>query len=192
VVVVNKMDESTVMWSEDRFKDICSRLRPFLESSGYGSSDVFYVPISGIAGDNILDKVDAKVCKWYTGPTMMEILDNLPVEDRDPNGPLRIPVLEKVKEKGVVAHGKIESGTLRIGDQIMLCPGGHPAQVGGILDHKNELVKFARPGENVQITLIGISDEGMVNKGDVISSFEKPTPVTTVFEAEMELLELLP
>lgn len=40
----------------------------------------------------------------------MEILDDLPVEDRDPNGPLRIPILERVKEQGIVAHGKIESG----------------------------------------------------------------------------------
>ena len=60
-----------------------------------------------------------------------------------------MPILEKVKDQGVVAHGKIESGTIRIGDTVMLSPSGYPAQIGGILDHKNENVKFARPGENV-------------------------------------------
>lgn len=60
-----------------------------------------------------------------------------------------MPILEKVKDQGVVAHGKIESGTVRIGDKVMLSPSGYPAQIGGILDHKNENVKFARPGENV-------------------------------------------
>lgn len=51
---------------------------------------------------------------------------------------------------------------------------------------------FARPGENVQITLIHINDEGMISKGDIISQRENATPVTQIFEAEMELLELLP
>lgn len=51
---------------------------------------------------------------------------------------------------------------------------------------------FARPGENVQITLIHITDEGMLTKGDIISDRENTTPVTMIFEAEMDLLELLP
>lgn len=88
---------------------------------------MYYVPISGLTGDNIVKLVDPSVCKWYKGDTLMEILDNLPVENRDPNGPLRIPILEKVKEQGVVAHGKIESGTIRIGDKIMVSPSGYPA-----------------------------------------------------------------
>ena len=50
---------------------------------------------------------------------------------------------------GVVVHGKIESGTLNIGDKIQIWPSGYPAQVGSILDHKNASVMFARPGENV-------------------------------------------
>ena len=45
----------------------------------------------------------------------MEILDNLPVETRNSNGPLRIPILDKMKEGGVIAHGKIESGSIKVG-----------------------------------------------------------------------------
>lgn len=127
VVVVNKMDEQSVQWSEDRWKEIRTKLEPFLERSGYPAKDVYYVPISGLTGDNIDFKVDPKVCPWYKGETLMDILDNLPVENRDPNGALRIPILEKVKEQGVVAHGKIESGTIRLGDKIMVSPSGYPA-----------------------------------------------------------------
>lgn len=132
------MDEPTVQWSEARWKEIHEKLEPFLEKSGYTSKDVYYVPISGLTGDNIKEKVDPKVCPWYKGETLMEILDNLPVENRDAKGPLRMPILERVKEQGVVAHGKIESGSLAIGDKIMISPSGYPAQVGAILDHKNE------------------------------------------------------
>jgi len=156
------MDESTVQWSESRWNEIRTKLEPFLEKSGYSSADVTYVPISGITGDNIQTPLDPSICKWYKGDTLMTILDNLPVEKRDPNGPLRMPILERVKDQGVVAHGKIESGMINIGDKVTISPSGYPAQIGGILDHKNEQVKFARPGENVQITLIHITEEGMI------------------------------
>lgn len=178
VVVVNKMDEPSVQWNEDRYNSIRDGLGPFLEKSGYPPQDVFYVPISGLTGANILNLVDPKECSWYKGKTLMNILDDLPVETRDANGPVRIPILDKVKDQGIVAHGKIESGTIRIGDKISISPSGYPAQVGQILDHKNESVKFARPGENVQITLVHINDEAMINKGDVISMREQVTPVT--------------
>lgn len=91
----------------------------------------------------------------------------------------------------MIAHGKIESGMIRVGDKIMIAPSGYPAQVGAILDHKNENVAFARPGENVQIKLIHIDNEEMINKGDVITSRDQQMPVTMLFEAEIELFELL-
>jgi len=102
------MDEPSVQWSEARWKEIREKLEPFLIKSGYQPKDVYYVPISGLTGDNIKNKVDAKVCPWYKGETLMNILDNLPIENRDPSKPLRLPILERVKEQGVVAHGKIE------------------------------------------------------------------------------------
>lgn len=72
----------------------------------------------------------------------------------------------------------------------MVMPSGNPTQFGMILDHKNESVKFARPGENVQIKLTGL-EEHHYNKGDVIVSREHPVPVTMLFEAELNLLELI-
>lgn len=90
----------------------------------------------------------------------------------------------------MIAFGKIESGTINLGDKLMVMPSGNPTQVGMILDHKNESVKFARPGENVQIKLTGL-EEHHYNKGDVLVSREHPTPVTMLFEAEMNLMELI-
>lgn len=57
----------------------------------------------------------------------MQILDELPTEKRDTNGPIRIPILDKMKDSGVIAHGKIESGTIKLGDKIMISPSGYPA-----------------------------------------------------------------
>ena len=185
------MDEPSVQWNEARWNEIKTKLGPFLQKSGYQNSDVFYVPISGLTGDNIVNEVDSKICPWYKGKSLMTVLDELPVEKRDASGPLRIPVLDKMKEQSVFAYGKIESGTIRVGDKIMISPSGLPAQIGGIFDHKNESVEYARPGENVQIRLIHIDDENMINKGDVICSRENSIPVTMLFEAEIEIFELL-
>jgi peptide chain release factor subunit 3 len=66
------MDEPSVMWNEARWIEIKTKLAPFLEKSGYPEEDVFYVPISGLEGSNIVEKVDPKVCSWYKGgPTLM-------------------------------------------------------------------------------------------------------------------------
>lgn len=140
VVVVNKMDEPSVNWSIDRWNDINAKLEPFLEKCGFKKEDVYYVPISGLTGDNILNKVNPITCKWYNGKTLMEILDQMPVENRDPNGPVRIPILHKERDesKNLMAHGKVESGTINVGDKIQLSPSGFPSQIGMILDHKNE------------------------------------------------------
>ena len=64
VVVVNKMDDHSVGWSETRWNEIQTNLLPFLNKSGYKDSDVFFVPISGLTGDNILNPVGEK-CTWY-------------------------------------------------------------------------------------------------------------------------------
>jgi peptide chain release factor subunit 3 len=82
---------------------------PFLLQTGFKESDVTWVPISGLNGDNIKDKVDPKVCSWYQGPSLVELVDKLPLEKRDPDGPLRIPVLDKWTEQGTrTIFGKIE------------------------------------------------------------------------------------
>lgn len=184
------MDDTSVKWSQARWHEIINNLTPFLISSGYKREDFLYVPISGLTGENIMEPVDKEVCNWYDGPTLIKALDSLPVEKRDPNASVRIPVLDKMKDQGMIAFGKIESGTINLGDKLMVMPSGNPTQVGMILDHKNESVKFARPGENVQIKLTGL-EEHHYNKGDVLVSREHPTPVTMLFEAEMNLMELI-
>ena len=143
------MDDPTVQWSEGCWNKIRSNLTPFLVKAGYGESNLSFVPVSGLTGENIFDPVDAKVCPWYKGKTLVQVLDELPIQVRQPSDPLRISVLEKTKDGAVYAHGRIESGSIRIGDKLTISPSGLPAQVGAILDHKNDSVLFARPGENV-------------------------------------------
>ena len=53
-------------------------------------------------------RVDKEVCPWYEGPTLWEALDMIETEKRDPNGELRIPIIDKLKDGGsTVVYGKI-------------------------------------------------------------------------------------
>jgi peptide chain release factor subunit 3 len=81
-----------------------------------------WVPVSGLFGTNLKEPVDKGVCNWYQGPTFMEILENIEVPIRNPTGLLRIPILDKMKDRGVVVFGKVESGTVNLGDKLTLMP----------------------------------------------------------------------
>ena len=96
-----------------------------MKTTGFKESDLAWIPISGINGDNITEKSDA--CSWYDGPPLMTILDELPVEERNPSAPLRFPILDKMKEANkIVVFGKVEQGTVRLGDKLALSPSNLP------------------------------------------------------------------
>ena len=192
VVVINKMDEASVKWSKERYQEIKDQLTPFLATCGFNiEKDVYWVPLSGISGDNIKDPVDKKVCNWYSGPTFIQLLDDLELPKRDPDGPIRIPILDKMKDRGIVVFGKVESGTVKMGEKLLLMPSNIPTQVANVYNSKNEPVKYAKPGENVQLRLLHINDETLINKGDVLCNRDSPMPVSELIEAEVEILELL-
>jgi peptide chain release factor subunit 3 len=60
-----------------------------------------------------------------------------------------------------------------------------------VYDGKSEAVKYAKPGENVMLRLLQLEDEDQVNKGDVICDRERVIPISQIFEAEIDILELL-
>jgi len=109
---------------------------------------------------------------------------------RFPNGPLRIPILDKWKEKDLTAFGKVENGTIRLGDKLAIMPSGVPAQVMSLKDAKGRSVKYAAPGENVSVDL-NVADESQVERGFVLCQRDSMMPVTDVFEAELDILDLL-
>lgn len=149
------------------------------------------MPVSGLNGDNLKDPMGKNVCSWYNGPSLLQVIDGLELPFRDPNGPIRIPILDKMKDRGVVIFGKIEQGTVKQGEKLTVMPNNQMCQVQMIYNSKDEPVRYAKPGENVKIRLLHINDENSINKGDVLCNRDIPMPVTDLFEAEVEVLELL-
>lgn len=98
VVVINKMDDPTVEWSKERYDDILSKLTPFLKGVGYNTkTDVEYIPVSGFTGANLKDRVGTDACPWFTGPSLLEFLDNTKTLDRKTNAPFMMPITTKMK-----------------------------------------------------------------------------------------------
>lgn len=112
------MDEETVQWSEARFNEIVTNLSPYLKSVGYNvQRDVTFLPLSGLKGYNLKDRIPEGVCPWYSGPSLFEILDSMDVGNRNASAPLRLPILEKYSDRGCTITGKVESGRL-VGDKF--------------------------------------------------------------------------
>ncbi|XWS48263.1 hypothetical protein CRYUN_Cryun13aG0059900 [Craigia yunnanensis] len=118
LVVVNKMDDPTVNWSNQRYDEIELKMTHFLRSSGYNvKKNVQFLPISGLIGTNIKTIVDKSLCPRWNGPCLFEALDSIEVPLRDPKGPFRMPIIDKFKDMGTVM-GMVESGSVREGDSL--------------------------------------------------------------------------
>jgi peptide chain release factor subunit 3 len=103
-------------WSQRRWEEIKIKLEPFLLQAGFTSSEYRWVPVTSL-GTNIAQRIDPEVCSWYKGPSLLELVDSLPVAERDPEGSLRVPILAKRKEEDVCfLDGKVEAGTLVVGE----------------------------------------------------------------------------
>lgn len=190
IVVVNKMDDPTVGWSKERFDEIESKMVPFLRSSGYNvKKDVQFLPISGLVGSNMKTRVEKSICGWWDGPCLFEVFNSVEVPPRDPNGPFRLPIIDKYKDMGIVVMGKVESGSIREGDSLLVMPNKASVKVLAIYCDENK-VKRAGPGENVRVRLSGIEEEDIL-AGFVLSSVANPVGAVFEFKAQLQILELL-
>ena len=90
IVAMNKMDDKSVNWSQQRYDEIKKEVSDFLKKIGYNPEKIQFIPISGWHGDNMLEKSDNM--KWYNGPTLIEALDSLEAPKRPKDKPLRLPL----------------------------------------------------------------------------------------------------
>eukprot|EP00730_Choanoeca_flexa_P008746 TRINITY_DN12531_c7_g1_i5.p1 TRINITY_DN12531_c7_g1~~TRINITY_DN12531_c7_g1_i5.p1 ORF type:complete len:651 (+),score=186.43 TRINITY_DN12531_c7_g1_i5:126-2078(+) len=122
IVVINKMDDSTVGWDENRYEECKQKLKPFLRQTGFKPDEVFFMPVSGQVGINLTEKPPAGTCDWYTGPPLVPYLDSLPKIVRLLDHPFRMPVTDKYRDMGTIVMGKVQSGRIRKGQTTYMFP----------------------------------------------------------------------
>jgi elongation factor 1-alpha len=180
MVGVNKMDACD--WSEARYLEIKDEFLKMITQIGFRPRRVPIIPYSGFHGDNLVVKSDK--CPWWKGwqanvnpktvvegVTILDALDKLfRVPKRFPEAPLRLPVsnIYNIKGVGQIICGRVEQGTIRPGDIIGFAPSGlRGKKVFQIEQHHKQLTE-AGPGENVGMSIKGISKDEKVEVGDVI------------------------
>jgi bifunctional enzyme CysN/CysC len=169
-VLINKMDK--VGFEEARFREIEAEIARHLASVGLAATAV--IPISARDGDGIA-RHSASLA-WYDGPSVLEVLDAFSVTKPAADLPLRMPVqaIYAFDDQRIIA-GRIESGRVAIGDEIVIAPRGTRARVQSIeawpVPREAQAPQFADAGRSVGLTL---DQPVLVDRGDVIAASEAP------------------
>ena len=170
IVVVNKMD--LVGFSEARFQEIERDYRKFLTSLGLEGRA--FIPASAKQGENVA-RATMKM-KWYCGASVIEALDLLQLHEPDVDLPLRFCVQDVYRFNGRrIIAGRIETGTLRVGDQLVFSPANKSSVVATIERWNAPPNGPAVAGDSIGITL---SEQIFVERGYVASQ-ENETPIET-------------
>ncbi|MEO0292863.1 MAG: GTP-binding protein [candidate division WOR-3 bacterium] len=146
IVVINKMD--LVNFKEDLFSSLKNEIEDFLLSLNLKPS--YYIPISALKGDNIVKESESM--RWYKGPTILGALDSLKSDPLPVDKELIFPIQDVYKIRGKrIAVGRIETGSLSIGEEVEILPNGEKTFIKSIEKFEGEIEK-AEAGESIGIT----------------------------------------
>ena len=177
-VAVNKMD--LVGYSESEFGRLSIEIRSYFRSLKLNLTDI--IPISARDGENLA--VNGGHMPWYRGPTVTEAFDRFHATETPSALPLRIPVQDVYHWDGRrIIVGRVESGTLRVGDSVLFSPSNEPAVVSTIEAWpRRGSIAEVHTGEVVGFTL---SDEVFVERGAMVSHAETAPIITDVLKGKI-------
>ncbi len=175
LVAINKMD--LVDWSEDVYRRIAEEYGDFAHKLDV--QNVVFIPISALLGDNVVER--SRNMPWYDGATLLHHLETVNVGADRNLLDFRFPVQYVVRpHQGFRGYaGKVLSGTIRPGEEVVALPSGQPTRVREVVVFQGALEE-ATAGDSVVITL---EDELDVSRGDMIVRRNNVPAVRTRFEA---------
>ena len=177
-VIVNKMD--LVDYAEERFNEIEEQFNDFLNNLNIYPEK--YVPISAFNGENLTKKSDKM--PWYKGEAVLETMDRIEKEKGIEERTLRFPIQDVYKfDDRRIVSGRIESGTLKKGDEIVIYPSGKTTRVKEIQYWQDkDKTDVITAGMSVGITL---EDEFFNKRGEVICHKKDHVATSNVFNANV-------
>ena len=179
VVAINKMD--LVEYSQDVYNNIVIDYSKVAESLGI--KDITYIPISALNGDNIVDR--SENIPWYTGSSLLDILENVKLENDINYTDARFPVQYVIRPQTEELHdyrgyaGRVISGVYKVGDKVIVQPSG--------LESTISLIEIAgKPAEEAfapQSVILHVEDDIDISRGDVIVKIENQPSVENEVDA---------
>ncbi|KAK4073779.1 hypothetical protein Trihar35433_3253 [Trichoderma harzianum] len=190
IVAINKMDDPTVEWSEERYKECTTKLQQFLKGTGYNlKTDVYFIPVAAQMSLNIKDRLPAGVAPWWKGPSLLEYLDGMQALERKVNAPFMMPINAKYRDLGTMVDGKIEAGVVKKGMSLIMMPRKQPVETAAIYGEQEEEQPILQCGDQVRLRLKGVEEEDIL-PGFVLCSPKRLVHCVTEFEAQIRVLEL--
>ncbi|KAK4130959.1 hypothetical protein BT67DRAFT_445108 [Trichocladium antarcticum] len=190
IVAINKMDDPTVDWSQERYVECTTKLQQFLKGTGYNiKTDVFFMPIAAQLTLGIKDRVPKDKCPWYDGPSLLEYLDGMKALERKVNAPFMMAVAGKYRDMGTMIEGKIEAGVIKKGMSVTMMPNKQSVDVVAVYGETEDEVAIAQCGDQVRIRLRGIEEEEIM-PGFVLCSPKRLVHNVSQFEAQIRILDL--
>jgi sulfate adenylyltransferase large subunit len=176
IAAVNKMD--LVGYEAGVFDRICAEFTALATRLGLHSIDV--IPMSALVGDNVVERTAAM--PWYTGPTLLEYLENVPLRVSEDAGPFRFPVQLVVRPDANFRGfaGRVERGEVRPGLRVKALPSGRVTRVKSIMTYDGELQRANAP----RSVTLELEDEIDLSRGEMLVAEAEAAPhVSTRFRA---------
>ena len=185
IIAVNKMD--MVDYSEDRFNEVKDEVSDLLRSIGRDPASTPFIPMSAFEGDNIKELSDNM--SWYKGSPLMDELDKLVPPEKPVDLPLRIPIQDvySITGVGTVPVGRVETGIMKQGDNVIFEPAGVSGEVKSIEMH-HETFPEAEPGDNIGFNVRGVGKND-IRRGDVAGHTSDAPTVAKEFTAQVVVLQ---
>jgi len=184
IIAINKMDVSK--YSEDAFKAAKEKGEKLVKSVGFKLENVPIIPVSGWVGDNLVKK--SENMPWWTGKTLLETFDDFTLPDKPIGKPLRVPIQDvySITGVGTVPVGRVETGTMKANDKIIVMPSGAVGEIKSIETHHTQM-ESAEAGDNIGFNLRGIEKKD-IKRGDVLGHPDNPPNVAKEFLAQIIII----
>ena len=188
VVAINKMD--AVDYDRDTFERIRADYAGFANQLGVEHFDC--VPVCALNGANVTRQ--SEEMPWYTGPTVLDLLESTPVHEHDLDRPMRFPVqyVNRTRSDFRGFCGTLVSGRIVPGDEVVALPSGRRSKVAGIIGNTGAVkrarleyagaMQSARAGQAITLTLV---DEIDISRGDVLVHPDRLPRVSELFDARI-------
>jgi sulfate adenylyltransferase large subunit len=189
LVAVNKMD--LIGYDEAAFRAIEAEFSSVLDQIAADTGTTIerhFVPVSALAGDNVVHGSPAM--PWYTGPSLLELLERLPSALDTRTAPFRFPVQRVLRpDAGFRGFaGQIASGTIRPGDEVVALPSNRSAKVERIVSWEGDLDEAIAP---LSVTLV-LDRELDISRGDLIAAAPAPAIVARSVKASLVWMDQRP
>ncbi len=196
IVAINKLE--LFNWDEKRYNELVEVLHNYLvDELGFKSEDITFIPTSAYTGDNLIKPIESKNAKWYKGPVLIDLIDNLPAPNRAIDGPVRFIINDITRnpvngQQGLNLFGKLDSGVIFKNKEYIILPSLNKQKVKAIAVNK-EKVDYIIPGQQAEILLnVGKNEkeEFVIEPGNILCSQKYPIPCAKIFKAHIKTYNL--